>query len=152
MAHIMNNQHRNWDDCREFGFYAAGGGSKYSDAAKKLAVGDIVAVKLVGTKRNGYVGVGRVISAAVPYRDFRIHGKKLEEFDIEERGITHDSSDLEKCEYVAKIDWIDAYSSDHAKWRKGLKAYVYQTVAPLQDAETIEFINDEFGVNLPTNR
>jgi|GEM_PF-3410482 len=63
-----SEENRNWDDCRKYGFLAAGYGEQYSKAMKKLHPGAKVFAYMKGL---GYVGYGEVTKAAVMARDFR---------------------------------------------------------------------------------
>jgi hypothetical protein len=63
---------RNWDDCRQFGFLAAGGGREWSKQLEKIKIGDTVIAYLKG---YGYVGIGKVTSASCPGRLQAIEAK-----------------------------------------------------------------------------
>src|SRR6266446_2349347 len=56
---------RLWEDCRKYGFLAAGYGRQYSLQLDRLEVGSIAAAYLSG---NGYVGIARVVAKPVPAR------------------------------------------------------------------------------------
>ena len=66
---IGENNHRNWDDMRRFGFVSAGHGEKYRRAMSNLFEGARVFAAIPGT---GYVGVGEVIEPAVAVSDFLV--------------------------------------------------------------------------------
>ena len=66
--------HRSWEDCRKYGFVAAGYGRKYSSQLDRLEVGSIAAAYQKG---SGYLGIARIIRKAVPSRDFLYHGRPL---------------------------------------------------------------------------
>jgi hypothetical protein len=65
---------RLWEDSRKYGYVAAGYGRQFTDQLERLEVGSIVAAYL---SRHGYVGIARVISPAVPARDFGISGFRM---------------------------------------------------------------------------
>src|SRR5690606_10673122 len=54
---VGEGNHRNWDDCKNYGYLSAGQHKKYSDPIRTLMPGDIVAAYLKG---YGYVGIGKV--------------------------------------------------------------------------------------------
>ena len=66
---VGENQHRNWDDMRRFGFVSAGHGDKYRKAMSNLFEAARVWACIPG---SGYVGVGEVTQAAVGVRDFYV--------------------------------------------------------------------------------
>lgn len=139
---------RNWDDCRKYGFLAAGGKPIWRDAIRKLEVGDIVVAYLKG---HGYVGVGRVKAKAVPYLDFRYEGRLLGDFPLVQPNVSHgNSTNLVTCEYLAKIDWIASVPREDAKWISNAKLFTTQLVRASLDSQpkTIDFIDDAFGLNL----
>src|SRR5659263_313208 len=74
-VHVGEGRHRNWDDCKEYGFLSAGQDRKYSDPLKKLKVGNHLFAYMKG---RGYVGFGEVTSEAVQINDFEVTsvGKK----------------------------------------------------------------------------
>lgn len=63
---VGEGPNRNWEDCRKHGFLAAGGGPQWRDQILGLEQGDIVVAYVTS---HGYVGVGRVTTQAVPFRD-----------------------------------------------------------------------------------
>jgi len=75
-VNVGEGVHRNWDDCRKYGFLSAGQGEKYSNAMKRLKVGDRVFGYMKGL---GYVGFGTVAQPPMMVRDFTPDGfdKKL---------------------------------------------------------------------------
>lgn len=73
-ANVGHFSHREWEDCRKYGFLAAGYGRQYSSQLERLEVGSIAAAYMSG---NGYVGIARVIAKPVPARDFRYQGHPL---------------------------------------------------------------------------
>lgn len=69
-----NGNVRHWSNCVQYGYIAAGGGSRYSAALKKLDVGaEIMAYQ----KGMGYVGYGGVTSVAQPIQLFRVDESML---------------------------------------------------------------------------
>jgi len=74
--------HRNWDDCRRYGYIGAGQGKRYMDALKNLKTGDKVFAYLSG---HGYVGFGEVVREAEMIKDFVVEDeqKPLLELELE---------------------------------------------------------------------
>lgn len=66
---VGENQHRNWDDMRRYGFVSAGHGDKYRKVMSNLFEGARVWAAIPGT---GYVGLGEVIAQAVGVNDFEV--------------------------------------------------------------------------------
>lgn len=138
---------RNWDDCRRFGFLAAGGSRRWSDAIRGLETGDVVAAYLKGA---GFVGVGLVRSSAVPYDAFRLDGASLSERDLVQPNIAHDAHDPEICEYLAEIDWVRSVDRANAKWAPRSGLFTSQLVRASLEAQptTIAFVEKSFDVDL----
>lgn len=65
---LGEGEHRNWDDCRKYGFVSGGQGKWYSQTLKLLFPGSRVFVNI---PKAGYVGVGEVKESAVPVKDFQ---------------------------------------------------------------------------------
>lgn len=68
-ASFGEGESRRWDDARRFGFITASGGSWYTQTLGMLAEGDRV---WVNVPKVGYVGVGRVLGAALPFDEFEV--------------------------------------------------------------------------------
>jgi len=90
--------HRNWDDCRKYGFVSGGGGKWYSQTLKLLFPGSRVFVNI---PKTGYVGVGTVKEHSVPVRDFKVEVDGLEKpiLDVPLRApeMGERSDDLDLC-------------------------------------------------------
>lgn len=103
--------HRRWSDAKRYGFVSAGGGPWYVNTLKRLQPGDRVWVNVPGT---GYVGVGRVVAAAVPFQEFMISengaSRRLTELEIE----APEMFDEEHGEEVVAVDWIRAVDQQDA--------------------------------------
>lgn len=138
---------RDWEDCRRYGFLAAGAHPKWRDQIVALEVGDVVVAYL---KRHGYVGVGRVTARALPYAQFRYRGRLLEREDLVQPNIAHDSDSLDYCEYLAAVEWERTVSKAEAKWNPKSGLFTTQLVRASLDSQpiTIVFIEQSFGVDL----
>ena len=68
-VNVGERAHRNWEDCRRYGFVAPGGGRKWCDPLHKLQPGNRI---YAYQKRNGYVGPGEVAAKAIPAMGFMV--------------------------------------------------------------------------------
>jgi len=112
---------RSWDDAREYGFISAGGGSWYSQTLKLLSPGDRVWVKI---PKVGYVGVGRVLEAVQPAKDFTVTTPEGDRPAVDvlrhaDKYRQH-ADDPEKSEYFVRVKWLDAVPADQAVNEVGL--------------------------------
>lgn len=145
-VNVGQGVHRCWDDCRQFGFLAAGQDKKYSDPLCNIEIGDIVVPYLKG---HGFVGVGRVTDSATRIDNFRINGKSLRDLPLKIKKM-FDNSDNDKSEYILKVEWIKTVDSKQAKWKSNSGLFTSQLIkASLQgQPKTTEFIEKEFEIKL----
>lgn len=75
--------HRRWNDAKKYGFVSAGGGEWYVRTLRSLQPGDRV---WVNVPRKGYVGVGKVLSPAVRFDQFKanVNGSYVSLTDVDE--------------------------------------------------------------------
>jgi hypothetical protein len=112
---------RSWEDARRFGFISGGGGNWYSQTLKRLSPGDRVWVKI---PKTGYVGVGTVLEAALPIKDFSVHTDAGEQPALavlkyaEKYRLT--AEDPERAEYFVRVQWLDAVPEHQALNEVGL--------------------------------
>jgi len=101
---IGENFHRNWDDYIKYSFIAAGGGRKYIEPLKRLRPGNRV---FAYYKSKGYLGIAIIKDEAIPAKDFiaELEKEKISILAFKEPGINHDLDDLEKCEWIVKVQW-----------------------------------------------
>jgi Endonuclease NucS len=71
-VNVGENEYRNWDDSRKYGFLSSGFG--YGNALKKLKTGDKVFAYM---KSLGYVGFGEITKEAVMAKDFSPDGQNF---------------------------------------------------------------------------
>lgn len=143
-VNVGEGDHRSWDDCRAYGFLAAGQGKKWSDPIRTLEKGDVVVAYL---KSYGYVGIGRVGAKAVRVNDFKYKNKTLNLFDLRVANI-YDNCNNESSEYLVKVNWIKSFDRNNAKWKPKSGLFTTQLVkASLQgQPKTIAFLEQEFGL------
>ncbi len=141
-----NWDHRQWEDCRKYGFLAAGFGRQYSSQLDRLEVGSLAATYL---NRNGYVGVARVIAKPVPARDFRYRGRPLRPRMLKGPKLLHDAQDDDECEYLVAVKWIKHLPQEDARFRSKAGLFTTQLiVASLAgQPKTLEFLQQQFKVN-----
>ena len=146
-VNVGEGETRNWADCRHYGFLAAGGHPKWSDPIRGLEEGDVVVAYLKGA---GYVGVGVVRSAAVPFSTYRSNGRTLAACDLAEPNIGHDPDDLTICEYILAVEWVATVDRENAKWMPRSGLFTSQLVRASLDAQpvTVTFVEEAFGVDL----
>lgn len=131
---------RDWKKCCEHGFISAGGDPRYSEPLYKLQPGNTIAAY---QRKAGYVGVGTVISAAVPADDFRLaDGKFLSQVNSKLHGKGGDNG-----EHVVGIRWKKTVPADQAKTFKGVFAN-QNVVCKLRDPATLEFLQQQFGLKM----
>jgi Endonuclease NucS len=142
-VNVGEDEHRNWDDCRKYGFLGAGQGSKYSDPLKKLKLGDRVFAYM---KSLGYVGIGEITKEAVMVKAFSTDGKRtLLDLPLTQQGMMENSNDPNMSEWVVGVRWLKAVPREEARRFQG--AFANQTiVCKLREKRTLDFLKREFGV------
>lgn len=140
---VGEGEHRNWDDCRKYGFLAAGQGSKYSDPLKKLKLGDKVFAYM---KSLGYVGYGEVCKDAVTVKDFSPDGKaSLLDLPLKQQGMKENSDDPTMSEWVVGVRWLKTFPREEARKFQGVFAN-QNIVCKLRDQRTLDFLEQEFAI------
>lgn len=143
---VGEGPHRQWSDCKEFGFISAGQGVRWRDAIKGFNEGDVFAAYL---KRRGFVGIGKIIQRARPIRDVKIKNKPLIGYPLRCKRMTDNIDSDDKCEYVALVDWIVSVEPAEAKWKSGAGIYTTTHVRASLDGQpqTKAFLENAFGVD-----
>lgn len=137
-----DNDVRNWEDMREFGFIAAGYGRFYSEQLERLSSGDPVYVYQKGA---GYIGFGVVTATSLMAKDFRTkEGVALADIQLRQSAILHDSDDPEKADYLVGVVWRNAVSISETKTFSGIFAN-QNVVCKLTHPATLGFLADSFG-------
>lgn len=143
---VGENQHRNWDDMRRYGFVSAGHGDKYRKVMSNLFEGARVWAAIPGT---GYVGVGEVTAPAVGVKEFEVEldGKSVPilQAPLEATNMGEDADDPEQSEYLARVRWIDTRQREMAVWEKGMFAN-QNVVAKLRQPFTLQRLSETFDV------
>jgi hypothetical protein len=144
-VNVGEGDHRNWDDCRKYGFLSAGQGEKYGNAMKKLKPGDHVFAYMKGL---GYVGFGTVTQSATMARDFQPDGfdKKILDLPLKQTHLSDNKDDLSKSEWVVGVKWEKTFERDEAKRFQGIFAN-QNIVCFLRDPATVDFLRREFSIS-----
>lgn len=143
-VNVGEGEHRNWDDCREYNFLAAGHGHKYSRPLLKLNEGDPVFAYMKG---RGYVGFGKVTKPAVMVQDFIVDrtGSKLLEAQLRQPKLSEFAGDPDMSEWAVGVEWQKTFTRDNAKSFAGIFANQH-IVCKLRDPGTVAFLKKEFSL------
>lgn len=112
-----------WEDSQKYGFISAGGGRWYSRTLENLFPGARIFAMI---PRKGYLGVGEVVSESVPIKDFYVRDgdKEVSILDVPLKceGMKNNSDDLEKCEYLVRVNWLRKLPENEPYWVTGFVA------------------------------
>ena len=136
-----------WIDSQKYGFISAGGGKWYSNSLKQLFVGARVFAMI---PKKGYVGVGIVKAESVPIKEFIVIENNIEKsilnVDLNCQAIKENSDDLEKCEYLVRVEWLKTKPENEAYWEKGLRAN-QNSAFKLKNKFTLEKLIEHFELD-----
>jgi hypothetical protein len=132
---------RHWQHCVKYGYIAAGGGRRYSDALKKLKLGDPI---LAYQRSRGYVGYGIVTKQATPIQDFQLPNGASLESTINPSELNEARTE-DKWEYASGVDWRAHFDLSNAKTFKGIFAN-QNVVCKLSHPQTIRFVGEQFNI------
>ena len=147
-ANFGEDETRNWDDARRYGFVSAGGGPVYSRALKNLPVGGRVFVAIPG---RGYVGVGLVTGKAVPGRDFHVE-VNMKQVPIVQVAVQAPNlarslaQSEEETEWFVPVSWVKTVPASEAIYFKGLYGNP-NTVTKLTRKFTRDTVLERLGVS-----
>lgn len=144
---LGEGEHRNWDDCRMYGFVSGGQGKWYSQTLKLLFPGARVFVNI---PRTGYVGVGTVMESAVRVKDFTVShdGRQIPilEAPLVAPKMAANADDPDTSEYLVRIEWVKAVPRGEAYWEKGLFA-LQHTACRMTSSFTIGKLSSHFELD-----
>ena len=145
---VGEGETRCWDDCRDFGFISAGQGVQWRDQMLNFEVGDVIAAYLKG---RGYVGIGRITSAAKPVREVSADGESLLSQRLQCPELATNSSNNELSEYVAIVDWLTSVEAQHGKWKSKSGLYTTPLIRASLDKQpvTVAFLEASFNLSIP---
>jgi hypothetical protein len=143
---IGEGEHRNWEDCRRYGFVSAGQGKWYSATLQMLKPGARIFACI---PKIGYVGVGIVTESAVPVRDFMVQAdgqaNPILEMPLKAPNMGQHADDPELSEYLVRVDWTKTVPADKAIWEKGMFAN-QNSACKLRNKFTLEKLTERFGL------
>lgn len=120
-VNVSDDVAHNWDDCRRYGFIAAGGGKRYSRPLFNLFEGARVFVNIPG---KGYVGVGIVEAPPVAATQAKINTPKGEkpllDLPLVAPNMARDAGDEELCEYIVPVRWLKTAPREEAYRESGM--------------------------------
>ncbi|MBI1377785.1 MAG: hypothetical protein GC157_09935 [Frankiales bacterium] len=122
---------RDWEDAREHGFVAAGGGEWYSRSLRSVPVGAWIWVCI---PKTGYVGVGEVAGDAEPFTGSRFAGQRLRASYSHANG---------EDEWVLPVNWLQTRSRSEAVWQKGMFAN-QNSATRLRSSFTLDVLHRAF--------
>ena len=141
-VNVGDSDARSWEDCRRYGFLAAGGDPRYSDPLKKLEVGAQV---FAYQKGFGYVGFGAVTTPAMMAKDFKTNADALLSLPLQQPNLAHDRENPERAEYVVGVEWKKTFPLSEAKTFSGVFAN-QNIVCKLRHPTTLQFLKQHFSV------
>lgn len=141
-GHDTNGKGRNWEDARQYGFIAAGGGEWYSRTLNILEPGGRVWVNIPQT---GYVGVGRILEPPVKAENFIVDGKPITEVELQG---SYANRDKGKEEFLVRVEWLKTVSMNEAIKEKGFFGNQNSAAKPKAKIwqHTVERLKKRFSV------
>jgi len=102
-------------------------------------------------KGRGYVGIGRVTSAAKPVREVSVDGENLLSQRLQCPELATNSSNNELSEYVAIVDWLTSVEAQHGKWKSKSGLYTTPLIRASLDKQpvTVAFLEASFNLSIP---
>lgn len=147
-ASFGQNSDRDWEEARRHGFISAGGGAWYSGTLRLLKPGDLVWVKAPG---HGFVGVGRVRSAAMAATEFKLadeDGTERPALEVLRKGnyLRQFLDDTERREMFVPIDWAETRPLSEAVNETGMFGNQNTVCAPKTPKwrQTVERLKELF--------
>lgn len=142
-VNVGESDHRNWIDNVKYGYLSAGQGKWYSEALKRLNLGDKVYAYMKG---YGYVGFGEIIKGATPIKDFVDESQNKLLLDLPLTSISPDlnKDNIELCEWCVGINWIKTFKKEEAKTFTGVFAN-QNIVCKLRNKPTLLFVKETLG-------
>lgn len=136
-----------WEDSLKYGFVSAGGGKWYMHSLKQLSAGSRIFAMI---PKKGYLGVANVKEECVPIKDFKVgyEGRMVSIMEVPLKAdfIKKRPDDLEKCEYLVRVEWIKTLPEDQAYWEKGLRAN-QNSAFKLKNAYTLNKLVEFFDLD-----
>lgn len=142
------DESRNWEDARRYGFVSAGGGPWYTGTLRKLPVGGRIFVNLPG---RGYVGVGTVSGQAQPARSFHVSVEgvptPIAQAPLAAEGVPDLATKSDdETEWFVPVTWTKTIPASHAISFKG-KFGNQNSATRLRHALTRQSVLDALGIS-----
>lgn len=101
-------------------------------------------------KRYGFVGVGKIRSAAKRIGRVQVKGRPLLSLPLTCKLMDSNVSDPYKSEYVCLVKWVKTVPREDAVWRSKPKLFTTTHVRASLDGQpkTVKFLEDRFGVEV----
>lgn len=139
-------ERRCWDDARRWCFVSAGGGGRWTRPLRQLQPGARAFVHHVS---DGYVGVGRVLAAAVPISDFIVtrdgQSVPLLQVPLRNEAIKDSADDPQRTEQIVRMHWEWSVPDSQAIWQRHFFSRL-KTVTELRDLQTVKAICEHAGI------
>lgn len=139
-----DDETRDWEDARHYGFVTAGGGLWYSRTIRGLPVGARISVCI---PKLGYVGVGEVTGEAMPSKEaiLQVDGadRRFLSLDLN-ASYDHNSDDEDDLEWVVPVRWFDTRPTGEAVWETGMFAN-QNSACKLRNRFTLERLRQTFS-------
>ncbi|MBE8989015.1 phospholipase D-like domain-containing protein [Nostoc sp. LEGE 12450] len=144
---IGEGKHRNWHDCRKYSFVSGGSKKWCSQTLNHLSPGSRVFVYI---PEKGYVGAGIVTDPTIRVKDFTVlvNGQQVPILGEQLVAPQMDEyvNDLDKSEYLVRVEWIKTVPKSQAYWEKDLFTN-QNTACKMRCSFTIERLSQHFGLN-----
>jgi hypothetical protein len=141
-----DDQRRNWEDARKYGFISAGGGLWFSNTLQALTPGARV---FVCVPKRGYVGVGIVKAERVPVKDFMVEVDGIPTpilvAPLKSEHLGDGADDPDRSDYAVRVQWIKTLPLSEAIWEKGMFAN-QNSACRLRNKFTLDILTQRFGV------
>ena len=138
---VGEQENRNWDDCRQYGYLGGDGEKSVQQMKKHLRKGDWVFAFING---KGCVGYGEITQEAIPIREFITQdGTPLLECELRDSKVKENSDNDDSCEWVVGVQWLEVRDRENAV---PVKAARGQTVWLKDDDETRQKLDDAFNL------
>jgi hypothetical protein len=146
------DERRDWDDARNYGFVAAGGGEWFSRSLKQLKAGHRVFAYIPkGNGVGGYVGVAEVTGEPMLARDFIVqqNGRRVPYLDVAKASEAgKDRDDPALAEWVVPVRWLETRDREDAIRDSDFFAN-QNCAARLTHGYTLKKLQEAFGLTNP---
>jgi hypothetical protein len=142
---------RDWNDAVKYGFVSGGGDPWFSRTLRMLDKDSRI---WVNVPAKGYVGVGIVTEPAVKVDQFTVSGTNGQQIPIlngqlESSRLGRHAEDVDRAEYLVRVNWIKTVPLDQAVKEKGLFGNQNTVARPRTPRweYTIQRLRERFGVS-----